>query len=146
MNPVLFKAIVKFCTTNQLFTYFHRRYNDDQMKQLNNVVKIKGKIRTLQLSSKFLKDCITKRVSPSFITKRIAKSQARHSPSTERAFLNDEIGKNLTKLNQLHRIFSENWSSASKFFHFLIGFDSVVIYPKLINENVNKWKQNIFAI
>ena len=115
MNPVLFNAMVKFCTTNQLFTYFHRRYNDDQMKQLNNVVKIKGKIRTLQLSSKFLKDCITKRVSPSFITKRIAKSQVRHSPSIERAFLNDEIGKNVTKLNHLHRIFSENWSSARKF-------------------------------
>ena len=47
----LLKAILKFCTTNKLFKYFRWRYNDDQLKDLNNVVKIRGKIRTLQLSN-----------------------------------------------------------------------------------------------
>ena len=31
------------------------------MKELNNVIKICGKIRTIQLSSKFLKECLYKR-------------------------------------------------------------------------------------
>ena len=64
--PTLLKAILRFCITNKLFKYFRRRYNDDQLKDLNNVVKIRGKIRTLQLSNAFLKECTTKRVSPRY--------------------------------------------------------------------------------
>ena len=30
--PTLLKAILKFCTTNKLFKYCPRRYNDDQLK------------------------------------------------------------------------------------------------------------------
>ena len=39
ITPTLVKAILKFCTTNKLFKYFRRRYKDDQLKDLNNVVK-----------------------------------------------------------------------------------------------------------
>ena len=34
------------------------------MKELTNVIKIRGKIGNIQLSSKFLKDCFYKRVTP----------------------------------------------------------------------------------
>ena len=75
----------------KMFSYFRRRYNNDKIKKLNNILKLRGKIRTLQLSTKFLKDCIIKRVSPRFITFRIQKSKVRPSPTIERAFINDEI-------------------------------------------------------
>ena len=61
------------------------------MKESNNVAKLRGKIRDLQLSTKFLKDGIFKRVFTKFITKRIEKSKIRLSLTIERAFLNDEI-------------------------------------------------------
>ena len=88
MNLAFIKAILKFCTTKKLFSYFRRRYNDDKMKDLNNILKLQGKIKTLQFSTKFLKECIIKRVSPRFITFRIQKSKVRPSPTIERANLN----------------------------------------------------------
>ena len=113
MNPAFVKAILKFCTTKKLFSYFRRRYNDDKMEELNNIIKLRGKIRTLQLSTKFLKECIIKRVSPRFITFRIQKSKVRPSPTIERAFINDKIRKNLTKSQELHRKLIAYWSKPS---------------------------------
>ena len=71
------------------------------MKKLNNVIKLRSKIRNIQLSSKFLKECLYKRVAEQFITSRIIKLQAGPNSTIERAFLNDEIGKNQTKLKPL---------------------------------------------
>ena len=66
-----------------------------------------GKIRSLQLSNVFLKGCITKRVSPRYISSRINNSQEGPSPTMERAFVNDEIGKNREKLVRLFRKLDE---------------------------------------
>ena len=93
------------------------------MKELNNVVKIRGKIRGLHLSTKFLKECIFKRVSPKFIMKRMEKSKLKYSPSIERAFLNDEICKNQAKLKKLKLKLSEIWPATCKFLPFLTGLD-----------------------
>ena len=59
------------------------------MKKLNNVIKIRSKIRNIQPSLKFLNECLYERVAPQFITSRIIKSQARASSTIERVFLND---------------------------------------------------------
>ena len=48
-----FQAILKFCATKNLCKYFRKRYNSEQLKELNNVVKIRGKIRTVKLSQKY---------------------------------------------------------------------------------------------
>ena len=77
------------------------------MKELSNVVKLRVKIRGLRFSTKFLKECIFKRVSPKFITQRFEKFKIRHSSTIERAFLNDEIRKNQSKLVKLHRELQE---------------------------------------
>ena len=116
--PTLLKAILKFCTTNKLFKYFRSRYNDDQLKDLNNVVKMRGKIRTLRLSNAFLKECIAKRVAPQYISSRIKNSQERSSPTMERAFINDEIGKNQEKLVKLLRKVDEMCLKTRKFLTF----------------------------
>ena len=63
-----FQAILKFCATKNLFKYFRKRYNSEQ---LNNVVKIRGKIRTVKLSTEFLDACKTHHVVPPFIGHRI---------------------------------------------------------------------------
>ena len=48
---ILIKAILKFCTTNQLFKYFRKRYSDQQLKILNKLVKTRGKLKSLQRRS-----------------------------------------------------------------------------------------------
>ena len=88
------------------------------MKELNNVVKLRGKIRGLQLSTKLLKECIFKRVSSKFIAKRIEKSKIRHNSTVERAFLNDKICKNQSKLVKLYRKLQEIRPKASQFLSF----------------------------
>ena len=93
-----FQAILKFCATKNLFKYFRKRYNSEQLKELNNVVKIRGKIRTVKLSTEFLDDCKTHHVVPSFIGHRIKAAKVQQTSTMERAFLQDEIGKNSTKL------------------------------------------------
>ena len=46
-----------------------------------------------KFSISFYKLCLANRVSPKFISARISRSRARHSPASERAFINDEIEK-----------------------------------------------------
>ena len=91
------------------------------MKKLNNVIKIRSKIRNIQPSSKFLKECFYERVAPQFITSRIIKSQARASSTIESAFRNDEIGKNQTKLKPLFRTLCQLLSKVHLFISFLTG-------------------------
>ena len=88
------------------------------MKELNNVIKIRGKIRNIQLSSKFLKECFYKRVASQFIISRIIKAQAPPSSTIECAFFSDEIGKNQTKLKPLFRKLRELLPKVHRFLSF----------------------------
>ena len=92
-QTAFFKAILKFCTTNKIFVYFHLRYTKQQIGVLNNVVRTRGKIRTLKFFAAFLKACISKRVAPKYIVARIERSRDRHSLKMERAFLKDDVEK-----------------------------------------------------
>ena len=63
MNPVLFKAIVKFCTTNQLFMFFIEKLNSQKKRQFCLAVLAYANLlhctpststKTLQLTKKAL--------------------------------------------------------------------------------------------
>ena len=58
MNPTILKAILKFFIAKKLFKYFQQKYNKKQMKEFNNVIKNRGKIKHIQLSSKYLKNAL----------------------------------------------------------------------------------------
>ena len=107
---ILIKAILKFCTINQLFKYFRKRYSDQQLKILIKLVKTRGKLRSLQSLISFFKAAISQGVVPKWIHARIDKSRARHTPSMERAFMRDEIEKKrslikMQKRNKILRVF-----------------------------------------
>ena len=42
----LFKTIFKFSTYHKIFIYFDQRYDNMQVRTLNNIIKIRGKIHT----------------------------------------------------------------------------------------------------
>ena len=113
-----FRAVLKFCSTNRLFTYFRRRYSKKQIGDLNDTIKLRGKIRAAKLSISFYKLCLANRVSPKFISARISRSRARHSPSIERAFLNDEIDKINTLIWYTKRAYKRQWAKIRNFLSF----------------------------
>ena len=108
-KTAFFKAILKFCTTNKIFVYFRLRYTKQQIAVLNNVVRTRGKVRTLKFSAAFLKACISKRVAPKYIVARIERSRARHSPEMERAFLTDDVEKLTEQSRKLQTINQSHW-------------------------------------
>ena len=87
MKYLLLKAILKFCTNKMFFKYFRRRYKKEQLKELNNVIKIRGKIRIVKLSIEFLKTCQAPHVIPTFMSHRIKAAKVRQTSIMERAFL-----------------------------------------------------------
>ena len=136
--PLLLKAILSFCTTKNLFKYLRRRYNKEQLKELNNVIKVRGKIRTAKLSIQFLKSCKTQRVIPSFLCHRIKAAKVRLTTAMEHAFLTDEISKNLEKLRNLILIYSKVWSKVRMFLSY---FDWIRFCRYLAKIEVTKQKQ-----
>ena len=133
-----FRAILKFCTTKNLFKYFRKRYNSEQLRELNNVVKIRGKIRTAKFSIKFLDACKNQHVVPSFIGHRIKAAKVRQTSTMERAFLQDEIGKNSTKLQRLRSIYTRCLTKVRGFLSF---FDWLRFCRYLTQIEITKQKQ-----
>ena len=82
------------CSSNNIFKSFRRRYNMEQVKSLNRLVQFRQKMHRLALTNRFLGSCIVNKIVPNFMRFRIRKSKVKQSPVMERAFLNDEIGKN----------------------------------------------------
>ena len=132
------KFVLKFCTTKNLFKYFRERYSSDQLKEINNVVKLRGKIRTSKLSKEFLDNCHTQQVFPTFLAHRIKAAKVRWTSNMERAFLNDEICKTADKLKSLRALYSKVWSKVRKFLSF---FDWIRFCRYLANIEVMKRKE-----
>ena len=114
----LFCAIVKFFSTNRLVAYFRRRYSKTQIGDLNSVVKLQDKIRTAKFSISFHKLCLANRVSPKFISARISRSRARHSPTIERTFLIHEIEKINAQIWHTKRAYEREWIKIRNFLSF----------------------------
>ena len=121
-QTAFFKAKLKFFTTNKIFVYFRLRYTKQQIAVLNNVVRTRGKIRTLKFSAAFLKASVSKRAVPKYIVARIERSRARHSPEMERAFLTDDVEKLTEQSRKLRTITKSHWRAAREFLAF---FDTV---------------------
>ena len=113
-----FIALLKFCTTNQLFKSLGQRYTEQQIAVLNDVVQTRGKIHNYRLSSAFLWKCIFERVAPKFITHHLKKSRVRHSPEMERAFLSDEVERLAVQSKRLQRADQSHWHAADAYLSF----------------------------
>ena len=112
-----FKAIFKFCTAEKLFTFFKQRYTEQETDDLNQLVKLRDKLRTTRFSLSFLNLCLTNRVMPKFITACILKIGVRQSPTIENAFLQDEIKKTKTNVLKLNACIHANGLKGVHFLH-----------------------------
>ena len=114
MNTLL-SAIFKFCTTNQLFEYFRRRYSNQQLNILNKLITTHGKIRSAISQTSFLKAFIGQRKLPKFVRFRIEKSSARRIPNIEGAFLHYEIEKSKSLTTFLKGNLRALWQEVRQF-------------------------------
>jgi len=63
----------------------------------------------------------------------MSRSRARHSPSIERAFINDEIDKINTQIRYTKRAYKCQWAKIRNFSHLLTYFDFAATIRRLIS-------------
>ena len=114
----LFRAVVKFCSTNRLFKYFLQRYSKKQIGDQNDMIKLRGKIRTAKFSMLFYRLCLAKRVAPKFISALISRFCARRSPSIERALSMMKFLRLITQIRYNKRSYKCQWAKILKVLSF----------------------------
>ena len=87
---------------------------------MNKVQKCKLKLQNNVLKVKFLNDCIQSRVCPNVIYHRIKRSKLKQSPSVEKMFIKDEIGR-LCSMNKYIKL------------NFISSFKIIVTFLSLID-------------
>ena len=96
-----FYSLWKLSTSNGIFKKYGLKYNKTQLGELNKLMGLRLKMHRLRLTNEFLASCIVNKILPNFLVFRLQRSKVKHSPTMERAFLNDEIGKNLSRSKSL---------------------------------------------
>lgn len=130
----LWATIYQFASTRNLFVYFRRRYSHQILDKLNRVLKLKGKTIRLAGNVTFLKDCLKAYVAPSGIRHRVRKANPKRPWSIERAFLRDDINKELDCLEQTNDDYYRNLTNVLTE---LSTFDQFR-FCKLLNETVTR--------
>jgi len=72
-----------------MFVYLRQRYNSSQLSNVNNVIRLKGKLRTAILFNAFLKICIFVTAWFQFISEKGSRIRLSCSWTVERMFMED---------------------------------------------------------
>ena len=99
-NFRLWKSIYLFASTKNIFVHFCRRHSQQIVDNLNHVLKLKGKATRSTVNIKFLKDYLEKYVTLTYIRQRVQKAKPKRPWAIEKAFLRDDINKELDFLEQ----------------------------------------------
>ena len=113
-NFRLWKSIYLFASTKNLFVHFRRRYSQQIVDNLNHVLKLKGKATRSTVNIKFLKDCLEKYVTPTYIRQRVRKTKPKRPSAIEKAFLRDDINKELDFSEQTNDEYKRKLSGVLK--------------------------------
>ena len=91
-NWNIFIAIYVFASTSNLVKYFRRRYDHGLVRDVNRVLRLKGKCVRINEERRFLRKYFEQHVVPSDIKQRVRKAKPKNAAEIERAFLRDDIG------------------------------------------------------
>ena len=81
-----FVALLLFLSPRSIFNYLKRRYSTTQLAVLNNTLKVRGKLNSVVLNVKFLRQCLSSGVAPKGIQVRVRKAKVFRSLKMEKAF------------------------------------------------------------
>ena len=107
MGNEVFAFLFKLSTGYKIFKFFRNRYDEWTIAKLNETVKSHNKIQAICQNSAFLRQCLENNVAPSFIKAKLKRSKVHNSLKMEKAFLNDELGKNNELLCRLRETFNK---------------------------------------
>ena len=88
---VLLEVLYHFASASKLFIYFRRRYNQQVIRDLNQVLRLCGKVVRTVENTIFLEKCLESFVTPSHIRHHVSRTMLKRPDRFERAFLLDEI-------------------------------------------------------
>ena len=137
-------VLYKFSTNKNVFKNLRRRFSKEQLKLLNDLQRSRRKLQNLTIQNAFLERCLENKVVPSFIRARIERSKLKCSPSLERTFVYDEIGKTVSTISFVKSKYNFQLATASqwlskldklRFLRFLVHMDRSVKAKKLIRND-----------
>ena len=133
-KPIAAASLVYVCLpkTRNLFTIFKRRYSSSQVRDLNDVCKLRG----LRVSSLerilFLRKCLESSVVPHDIYEKVKRLRPRFAASIGRAFVKNEIVEEEERLTKRGATFLRAWRRAGEILS--SGLDWLR-FNKLLGEN-----------
>ena len=133
-------VLYKLSTDKNVFKNLRHRYSKQQLKLLNDLQRSRRKLQNLTIQNVFLERCLENKVVPSFIRARIERSKLKCSPSVEKTFVYDEIGKTVSTLSFVKSKYNFHLKTASqwlseldklRFLRFLVRMDCSIKARKL---------------
>ena len=112
---LVFVQCLLFLSPTNLFKYFKRRYNNDQIAFLNTTLKLRGKLNNVLLNLSCLRKCSLYGVALKRIQAWVRKSKAYHSLKIEKAFIKDEVDRCQQSLALLRKKFLLQFRGTRKF-------------------------------
>ena len=134
LKPIAAASLVYVCLpkTRNLFTIFKLRYSSSQVRDLNDVCKLRG----LRVSSLerilFLRKCLESSVVPHDIYEKVKRLRPRFAASIGRAFVKNEIVEEEERLTKRGATFLRAWRRAGEILS--SGLDWLR-FNKLLGEN-----------
>ena len=111
--------LLKLCTTENLFKYLKQKYSKEQVKALNQFIRTRHKLCSLQTNNVFLNKCLLNKVAPQFILNRISRSKLKHSISVEKIFMKSDILSNNQLSERIRMSYNSQLSSIRSWLSFL---------------------------
>ena len=133
-------CFLKLSTKTKLFCYLRHRYSQSQWKELKKLQQCRRKMQNVQLSNLFLSKCIMNKVVPNFVYFRIVRSKLRVSPTIEKTFVYDEIGKNQQVISRVKANYNDLLRSVDSW---LTELDKLRFLKHLVMLDRNKKKATL---
>ena len=135
----LFLALLIFASPNNLFKYLQRRYESGLIRELNEVLRLKGRAVRAGENINFLSKCLTWYVTPVWIRRRVRVTRPKAPTGIERAFIKDEINKERDILNSSRRKYRELLSKVGK----ALSFFDWIRFCKFVNRTEERQRSHL---
>ena len=136
-KAVLLSVLYQFASTSNLFKYLRRRYDHQLVRDLNHLIRLKGKWVRNRQGIQFLGKCLEHRLTPVNIRQRVSKVKPKNPYTIERAFIRDEIEKKQDFLKHVVAEFNAKFRICKK-----LTFMDKLRFCKLLNQTAERLSQS----
>ena len=135
-KALLLSVLYQFASTSNLFKYLRRRYDHQLVRDLNHLIRLKGKRVRNRQGIQFLGKCLEHRLTPVNIRQRVSKVKPKNPYTIERAFIRDDIEKKQDFLKHVAE-FNAKFRICKK-----LTFMDKLRFCKLLNQTAERLSQS----